>query len=65
MALRSGIDTVAVVSQGVYTETYVTSTGGGNIASLFATKGFLESAPDLTIRIINIVMSYIRRREDD
>ena len=45
MALHNGIDTIAIATSGSYTETYVTATGGGNIASLFASFGFLESAP--------------------
>ena len=41
MALRSGVDTVAYVSHGVYTETYVT---GGNTAALYASLGLFEDA---------------------
>lgn len=49
MALYNGIDTVAFVSGGVYTETYVSATGGENIASLFASQGMLESSPAPTV----------------
>jgi hypothetical protein len=45
MALYNGIDPVAMVSRGNYTETFVTSTGGGNIASLRVSRGMMESAP--------------------
>jgi len=45
MALYDGIDTIAFVSHGVYCETYVTETGGENIASLFCSWGLLEEAP--------------------
>jgi hypothetical protein len=63
MALRSGIDTVAIVTYGVYTETYVSSTGGGNIASLFVSRGLIESAPGI-LAIVNLMMYYIRRRKN-
>ena len=65
MALRSGIDTVAIASAGVYTETFVSSTGGGNIASLYATKGLLDTAPNLALQIASIMMYYFRRRRND
>lgn len=45
MTLYNGIDPTAFVSGGVYTETYVSATGGENIASLFVSQGMLESAP--------------------
>jgi hypothetical protein len=44
MALQSGLDLVAIVSQGVYSETYGAGSGG-NIAILFASRGYLEGAP--------------------
>lgn len=44
MALHSGIDTVSFVSGGVYSETYG-ATDGANIASLFVSRGLLETAP--------------------
>ena len=47
MALHSGIDTVAIVSRGYYTETYGAA-NPGNIANLFASWGYLEDAPDYT-----------------
>ena len=56
MALRSGVDLIAIATRGVYTETYVSSTDPDNIASLFASYGFLEDtpyfevSPDRTIR---------------
>ena len=54
MALHSGIDTVAYVCGGWYTSTYVTATGGGNIASLLASYGMLEEAPAPVISISGI-----------
>ena len=65
MALYNGIDTVAYVCGGWYTKTYVTSTGGGNIASLLVSYGMLEDAPlppdgGLLNTIFQIGMSGIR-----
>jgi len=60
VALRNGIDTVAIASHGVYTETYG-SMAPANIANLYASMGYLENAPNVTIKIINIVMQYYRR----
>lgn len=45
MALHSGIDTVSFVSGGVYSETYV-GTDTHNMASLFASYGMIEDAPE-------------------
>ena len=50
MSLWSGVDTVAVASHGVYTETY----GSGdksNIANLFASFGYLEDLPIETKKV--------------
>lgn len=47
MALHNGIDTVAIATFGVYTETYGVGEEG-NIANLHASFGYLEDAPDLT-----------------
>ena len=44
MALYSGIDTIAFVSLGVYTETYG-AVDTNNVASLFASLGLIERAP--------------------
>lgn len=44
MALWNGLDTVAIVSRGIYTETY----GAANtdtVADLHASFGYLENAP--------------------
>lgn len=45
MALHSGIDTVAIVSLGVYSETYG-SANTDNVADLFLSFGLLENAPE-------------------
>ncbi len=48
MALHSGLDTVAIISFGVYSETYG-AVHGKNVASLFVSRGLLERAhwPDI------------------
>lgn len=48
MGLHNGIDTVAVASLGVYSETYG-STGQANINNLFGSLGLLEDAPSPSI----------------
>ena len=47
MALHNGIDTVAIASFGVYSETYGAGEEG-NIANLFASFGYLEDATEST-----------------
>ena len=44
MSLHNGVDTVAIASLGMFTKTYG-SGDNGNIASLFASFGMLETAP--------------------
>lgn len=61
MSLHNGVDYVAVVAGGIYTETYG-STAQANINNLAASRGLLEDAPNIIVSIINIVMSYFRRR---
>jgi hypothetical protein len=61
MSLHNGIDTVGIVSTGVFTKTYGSSSPA-NIANLYASSGLLEDAPNLTVKIINIVMYFLRRR---
>ncbi len=46
MSLWNGIDYVAAASEGVYTEGYISATGGGAIANLAASFGLLEDAPE-------------------
>jgi len=45
MASYDGIETDAFVTQGVLASSFVSATGGENIASLFASQGMLETAP--------------------
>lgn len=47
MSLWNGIDTVAFVSKGLYSETYGVGEEA-NVANLWASKGLLEDAPDTT-----------------
>ena len=42
MSLHNGLDTVAIVTYGVYTKTYGDA-DPDNIANLFASYGFLEN----------------------
>jgi hypothetical protein len=63
MSLHGGIDTVAFVTGGVYTETYG-STEQQNICNLFASYGLIEDAPNITVLIANIVEFLKRRRND-
>lgn len=46
MSLHNGIDTVAVATLGVYSETYG-STAQANINNLYASFGLLEDAPNI------------------
>lgn len=64
MSLHSGIDTVAIISGGCFTKTYGSS-APANIANLYASRGLLEDAPNVAVMIINIVMSYFRRRNEN
>lgn len=61
MSLHSGLDTVAIATGGCWTKTY-NSSGPGNIANLYATRGYLEDAPNVAIKLVCIVMNYFRRR---
>lgn len=46
MSLHNGLDIMAIASHGVYSSTYITSTGGSGIATLFASFGLLETASE-------------------
>lgn len=61
MSLHAGIDTVAIVSGGCFSKTYGAS-APANIANLYVSRGFFEDAPNIAVKIINIVMNYFRRR---
>jgi hypothetical protein len=63
MALRAGLDTVAIASFGNYTKTYG-SGSPANIANLHASLGFIEDAVNVSINIVAVMMYYIRRRKD-
>jgi hypothetical protein len=55
---------VGIASGGVYTETFVTATGGKNIASLYASRGYMAEAPNLARKIVSIIMNFFRRRRE-
>ena len=57
MSLHSGIDTVAVISTGIFTKTYG-STSPANIANLYASLGLLEDAPNIFIKIVSLIIQY-------
>ncbi len=61
MSLWNGVDLVSVASEGVYTEGYITATGGGNIAALMASFGLLEEAPEAAVVIETKGFSWFRR----
>ena len=63
MTLHAGLDTVGIISHGVFTKTYG-STAPANIANVYASLGYLEDAPNITIKFINIVMYLMRRRRE-
>ena len=44
MSLHGGLDTVGIISHGVYTETYGVAEEG-NVANVYTSLGFLEAAP--------------------
>ena len=48
MSLHNGIDTVAIITLGVFTKTYGAA-APGNIANLYASFGYFEDAPTQTI----------------
>jgi len=64
MSLHSGIDTVAFVSNGVYTETYGSATLQ-NICNLFASYGIIEDASEAVLVVTEIriaLRGWISRR---
>lgn len=56
-----GVDPVALSSLGCYTETYGSATLQ-NICNLYASLGYIEDAPNITINIVAIMEAYKRRR---
>jgi hypothetical protein len=58
MSLHSGIDTVGYISGGCFTKTYGAS-APANIANLYASRGLFEDAPNITVRIVSIIMSML------
>lgn len=60
MSLYNGIDPIAIASYGSYTETYTSASDPGAIANLYASRGLFEDAPNITIRIVAIIMQYLK-----
>jgi len=60
MSLHGGLDTCAIISYGIHSKNYGAANKGA-IANLYASRGFMEDAPNVAIKIINIVMHYYRR----
>jgi len=61
MSLYNGLDLIAIVSHGVYTETYTSASDPGAIANLYASFGLFEDAPNISFNIIPLVMHLLRR----
>jgi hypothetical protein len=60
MSLHAGLDTCAIISFGIFSKNYGQASPGA-IANLYASLGYMEDAPNVAIKIINIVMHYYRR----
>jgi hypothetical protein len=60
MSLHAGLDTCAIISLGVFTKNYGAAAPGA-IANLYVSFGFMEDAPNVAIKIKNIMMHYYRR----
>jgi hypothetical protein len=58
------VDPVALVSCGVYSETYG-SAEQQNLCNLYASLGYMEDAPNISINIAAIMDYYLRRRKND
>ena len=62
MSLHAGLDTVGIISHGVYTKTYGVGEEA-NVASIYASFGYLESAtgrpPALSKRLFDWFWEYI------
>lgn len=61
MALRDGLDTVAILTLGSYTETYKGAGNQARINNLYASLGFLEIAPNISAGLLTLFMNYYRR----
>lgn len=62
MSLHNGLDIVAISTFGVFSKTY----GSASLklrCNLFASLGFLEDAPNIAAKIINVAMYLFRRRK--
>jgi hypothetical protein len=57
------VDPVALATFGSYTETYGSSEPA-NIANLYASLGYFEDAPNVTINIVAIMDYYLRKYDE-
>ena len=64
MALQEGLDTVGIISMGMYTETYE-AIHPANRANVYASLGYIEDAINPLLKLAVIMYYYIRRRKDD
>ena len=46
MSLHNGLDTVAIISGGVYTKNYSSSAEQPAMNALYASRGYFESVPE-------------------
>ena len=60
MSLDSGLDTVGIISGGVFSKTFGVGEEG-NLANLYASRGLLEDAPNVAVKWLNIVYHYMHR----
>lgn len=60
MSLHEGLDTCAIISYGVFTKNYGAAAPAA-IANLYASLGFMEDAPNVEIKILQIMMYYYRK----
>ena len=58
------VDPVALVSLGCYSEVYGQAEQQ-NLCNLFASLGYFEDAPNITINIVAIMDYYFKRRKND
>lgn len=61
MSLHNGLDTTAIISNGVFTKTYGAATQK-YICNLFASFGFFEDAPGSISHVIRGMIRMIMRK---
>ena len=61
MSLHNGLDTVAIISNGVYTKTYA-SAGQKNICNLYSSLGFIEDAIGTVTGFVRGIIRMVMRK---